>query len=146
MHSDLTLIKIYVFLALMRHTTAMFDPLEKKLTEAMPIRDALATVLRNAKGDKQRKFAETVDLAIQLGVDPRKPNQSVRGVQTLPNGTGKAVRVAVFARGDVRVMARRLRRVRGRRIKSESAVCMINMHNLLRTYEWGRCVDFFEAK
>ena len=66
----------------------------------MPIRDALATVLHNAKEGKQRKFAETVDLAIQLGVDPRKPNQSVRGVQTLPNGTGKAVRVAVFARGD----------------------------------------------
>jgi len=66
----------------------------------MPIRDALAAVLHNAKEGKQRKFAETVDLAIQLGVDPRKPNQSVRGVQTLPNGTGKAVRVAVFARGD----------------------------------------------
>jgi len=73
---------------------------KNQLTEAMPIRDALATVLHNAKEGKQRKFAETVDLAIQLGVDPRKPNQSVRGVQTLPNGTGKAVRVAVFARGD----------------------------------------------
>ena len=73
-----------------------------QLNEAMPIRDALAAVLRHAKEGKLRKFAETVDLAIQLGVDPRKPNQSVRGVQTLPNGTGKAVRVAVFARGDVR--------------------------------------------
>lgn len=46
-----------------------------------------------------RKFDETIDIAVQLGVDPRKPNQSVRGVVTLPNGTGKTVRVAVFARG-----------------------------------------------
>ena len=42
---------------------------------------------------------QTIDLAIQLGVDPRKPNQSVRGVVSLPNGTGKHVRIAVFARG-----------------------------------------------
>lgn len=42
---------------------------------------------------------QTVDIAVQLGVDPRKPNQSVRGVVSLPNGTGKVVRVAVFARG-----------------------------------------------
>ncbi len=40
-----------------------------------------------------------MDIAVQLGVDPRKPNQSVRGVVSLPNGTGKLVRVAVFARG-----------------------------------------------
>uniref|UniRef100_K3WYK8 Ribosomal protein n=1 Tax=Globisporangium ultimum (strain ATCC 200006 / CBS 805.95 / DAOM BR144) TaxID=431595 RepID=K3WYK8_GLOUD len=46
-----------------------------------------------------RKFDETIDIAVQLGVDPRKPNQSVRGVVSLPNGTGKTVRVAVFARG-----------------------------------------------
>jgi len=42
---------------------------------------------------------QTIDLAVQLGVDPRKPNQSVRGVVSLPNGTGKQVRIAVFARG-----------------------------------------------
>lgn len=40
-----------------------------------------------------------MDIAVQLGVDPRKPNQSVRGVVSLPNGTGKVVRIAVFARG-----------------------------------------------
>ena len=46
------------------------------------------------------KFDETVDIVARLGVDPRKPNQSVRGVLRLPHGTGKDVRVAVFARGE----------------------------------------------
>ncbi|MDO3385408.1 50S ribosomal protein L1 [Gilvimarinus sp. SDUM040013] len=45
------------------------------------------------------KFAETVDVSINLGIDPRKSDQSVRGATTLPNGTGKDVRVAVFAQG-----------------------------------------------
>ena len=46
------------------------------------------------------KFEETVEVAINLGVDPRKSDQVVRGATTLPNGTGKTVRVAVFAQGD----------------------------------------------
>ena len=46
------------------------------------------------------KFDETVEVAINLGVDPRHADQMVRGVIGLPNGTGKTVRVAVFARGD----------------------------------------------
>jgi large subunit ribosomal protein L1 len=46
------------------------------------------------------KFEETVDVAINLGVDSRKSDQVVRGATTLPNGTGKTVRVAVFAAGD----------------------------------------------
>ncbi len=46
------------------------------------------------------KFAESVDVAINLGVDPRKSDQVVRGSTVLPNGTGKDVRVAVFAQGD----------------------------------------------
>ncbi|GLR63441.1 50S ribosomal protein L1 [Marinospirillum insulare] len=45
------------------------------------------------------KFKETVELAINLGVDPRKSDQVVRGATVLPNGTGKSVRVAVFAQG-----------------------------------------------
>jgi large subunit ribosomal protein L1 len=52
---------------------------------------------------KQRssaKFDETVELAMNLGVDPRHADQMVRGMVSLPNGTGKSVRVAVFARGD----------------------------------------------
>ena len=46
------------------------------------------------------RFDETVDLAVRLGVDPRKADQMVRGTVTLPNGTGKSVRVAAFAQGD----------------------------------------------
>ncbi|KAF1783844.1 Ribosomal protein L1/ribosomal biogenesis protein [Phytophthora cactorum] len=57
------------------------------------------TALNKCKAQNARKFDETIDLAVQLGVDPRKPNQSVRGVVSLPNGTGKQVRIAVFARG-----------------------------------------------
>src|SRR6056297_1452978 len=46
------------------------------------------------------KFTESVDVAVRLGVDPRKSDQVVRGSTVLPNGTGKTVRVAVFAQGD----------------------------------------------
>lgn len=46
------------------------------------------------------KFTESVDVAIRLGVDPRKSDQNVRGATVLPNGTGKTVRVAVFTQGD----------------------------------------------
>ena len=45
------------------------------------------------------KFKESVDVAINLGVDPRKSDQVVRGATVMPNGTGKTVRVAVFAQG-----------------------------------------------
>lgn len=46
------------------------------------------------------KFQESVDVSVNLGVDPRKSDQAVRGSTVLPNGTGKTVRVAVFAQGD----------------------------------------------
>ncbi len=46
------------------------------------------------------KFKESVDVAIRLGIDPRKSEQNVRGATVLPNGTGKTVRVAVFTQGD----------------------------------------------
>ena len=51
------------------------------------------------KGAASAKFDETIEIAMNLGVDPRHADQMVRGVVTLPNGTGKTVRVAVFARG-----------------------------------------------
>lgn len=47
------------------------------------------------------KFDETVDLASRLGVDPRQADQNIRGTVTLPHGTGKSVRVVVFAQGDM---------------------------------------------
>ena len=46
------------------------------------------------------KFDETVDVAVRLGVDPRHADQMVRGTVVLPNGIGKDVRVAVFAKGE----------------------------------------------
>tara|TARA_R110000782_G_scaffold78276_8_gene155510 strand:- start:172881 stop:173582 length:702 start_codon:yes stop_codon:yes gene_type:complete len=58
--------------------------------------EAIALIKTNATA----KFDETVEVAINLGVDPRHADQMVRGVVTLPAGTGKTVRVAVFARGD----------------------------------------------
>ncbi|AVW92229.1 50S ribosomal protein L1 [Celeribacter baekdonensis] len=63
--------------------------------ENITVEDAVALVKSNATA----KFDETVEIALNLGVDPRHADQMVRGVVTLPNGTGKTVRVAVFARG-----------------------------------------------
>jgi len=63
---------------------------------AYPIDDALALVKELASA----KFPESIDVAVNLGVDPRKSDQVVRGSTVLPNGTGKKVRVAVFAQGD----------------------------------------------
>ena len=52
------------------------------------------------------KFSEVVDVAVNLGIDPKKSDQAVRGATTLPHGTGKNVRVAVFAKGDAAEAAR----------------------------------------
>src|SRR5262245_6699845 len=52
------------------------------------------------------KFDETVELVVRLGVDPRKPDQALRGTVALPSGTGKDVRVAVFAEGEAAIAAR----------------------------------------
>lgn len=57
---------------------------------------AMQLVIDNARA----KFVESIDVAINLGVDPKKSDQVVRGSTVLPNGTGKVVRVAVFAQGD----------------------------------------------
>ena len=59
------------------------------------VEEAVALVKGNAKA----KFDETVEISMNLGVDPRHADQMVRGTVNLPNGTGKTVRVAVFARG-----------------------------------------------
>src|SRR6267143_4061511 len=60
-----------------------------------PLADAVKLVKERAKS----KFDETIEIARNLGVDPRHADQMVRGVVTLPNGTGRSQRVAVFARG-----------------------------------------------
>ena len=61
-----------------------------------PISDALAMVKTNATA----KFNESIDVAINLGIDAKKSDQTVRGSVVMPAGTGKTVRVAVFAQGD----------------------------------------------
>ncbi len=64
-------------------------------TKLYPLPEAVKLVKERAKA----KFDETVEVAINLGVDPRHADQMVRGVCNLPNGSGRTVRVAVFARG-----------------------------------------------
>ncbi len=64
-------------------------------TKLYPLDAAVKLVKERAKA----KFDETIEVAMNLGVDPRHADQMVRGVVTLPNGTGRTVRVAVFARG-----------------------------------------------
>jgi large subunit ribosomal protein L1 len=61
----------------------------------LSVEDAVALIKSNASA----KFDETIEVAMNLGVDPRHADQMVRGTVNLPNGTGKTVRVAVFARG-----------------------------------------------
>ena len=61
-----------------------------------PVAEALALVKETAVA----KFNESIDVAVQLGIDPKKSDQLVRGSVVLPAGTGKSVRVAVFAQGD----------------------------------------------
>ena len=62
---------------------------------SLSVEDAVSLIKKAASA----KFDETLEIAMNLGVDPRHADQMVRGVVTLPNGTGKTVRVAVFARG-----------------------------------------------
>ncbi len=64
--------------------------------KSYPIADAVKLIKSGAK----TKFDETVDIAVNLGVDPKQSDQQVRGMVAMPNGIGKTIRVAVFARGD----------------------------------------------
>ena len=63
---------------------------------AFSVEEAVSLISEFGSG----KFKESIDVAVNLGVDPRKSDQVVRGSTILPNGTGKTVRVAVFAQGD----------------------------------------------
>jgi large subunit ribosomal protein L1 len=56
--------------------------------------------IKIAKSTSKKKFDETVEVSMRLGVDPRKADQMVRGTVNLPNGTGKTARVIVFAVGE----------------------------------------------
>jgi large subunit ribosomal protein L1 len=77
----------------------------KKYQEALKLVDKEATyepdqAISLVKQTAKAKFDETVEVAVRLGVDPKKQDQAVRGVVVLPHGTGKTKRVLVFAKGD----------------------------------------------
>ena len=83
----------------------------KKYKEAAALVDrakrySLAEAIGLAKKTAKVKFDETVDLAVNLGVDPKQADQMVRGTVVLPHGTGKKVRVLVFAKGEKEKEAR----------------------------------------
>jgi len=82
----------------MRHHGKKFEAAVAKVDRMReyPIPDAVALV----KGSSFAKFDETVDVAVNLGVDPRHADQVVRGTVVLPHGTGKSVRVLVITQGD----------------------------------------------
>lgn len=63
-------------------------------------RYALGEAVKLVKSTANTKFDETIDLVMMLGVDPKQSDQMVRGMVSMPNGTGKTIKVAVFARGD----------------------------------------------
>ena len=83
----------------------------KRYREAEAARDrdklyALKDALEQVKAAPKAKFDETVDIAINLGVDPKHADQMVRGAIVLPNGVGRSTRVLVFAKGDKEAEAR----------------------------------------
>ncbi|NLJ60206.1 MAG: 50S ribosomal protein L1 [Firmicutes bacterium] len=77
----------------------------KRYTEALKLydRDHLyspSEAIGLVKASANAKFDETIELAVRLGIDPKRSDQQVRGTVVLPHGTGKAVKVAVFAKGE----------------------------------------------
>src|SRR5689334_12177737 len=88
----------------MAHDSKRYKGLKTKVEhmKLYPVQDALKLVKDNATA----KFNESVDVSLNLGVDAKKSDQAVRGSLVLPQGTGKSVRVAVFAQGDRAQQAR----------------------------------------
>ncbi|MGZ5118409.1 MAG: 50S ribosomal protein L1 [Burkholderiales bacterium] len=88
----------------MAHESKRYKALRSKVEpmKLYPVQEALKIIKDNATA----KFNESVDVAINLGIDAKKSDQAVRGSIVLPQGTGKSVRVAVFAQGDRAQQAR----------------------------------------
>jgi large subunit ribosomal protein L1 len=82
----------------MAKTSKRMRALREKLKPERPYSPTEA--LRVVREGASVKFPESVDVSVNLGVDPRKSDQMVRGATVLPNGTGKEIRIAVFAQGD----------------------------------------------
>src|SRR5918912_1244371 len=88
----------------MAHDSKRYKALRTKVEhmKLYPVQDALKIIKENATA----KFNESVDVSINLGIDAKKSDQAVRGSIVLPQGTGKSVRIAVFAQGDRAQQAR----------------------------------------
>lgn len=80
-----------------------FEALLKGVDLETPL-DVQAAIAK-VKGTASAKFVESVDMAVHLGIDPRKGDQNVRGITSLPHGTGKVRKVAVLAKGDLAAAA-----------------------------------------
>ncbi|MCM2563548.1 50S ribosomal protein L1 [Lutimaribacter sp. EGI FJ00015] len=91
----------------------------------LSVEEAVALI----KGNASAKFDETIEISMNLGVDPRHADQMVRGVVGLPNGTGKDVRVAVFARGPKADEAK------------EAGADIVGAEDLMETIQGGK-IDF----
>ena len=102
---------------------AAFATLDRDKT--YPLEEAVKIVKANAKA----KFDETIEIAMNLGVDPTHADQMVRGVVTLPNGSGRTLRVAVFARGAKADEAR------------EAGADIVGAEDLVQTVSEGK-IDF----
>ena len=127
-----------------------------KNKENLSVEDAVALVKSNATA----KFDETIEIAMNLGVDTRHADQMVRGVIGLPNGTGKSVRVAVFARGpkaeeaqaagaDIVGAEDLMETVQGgtidfghahvRNYNGKMSLCIYNLNGFMGTVSYGYC-------
>jgi large subunit ribosomal protein L1 len=83
--------------------SSRFDALTPKVSkdQIYPLEEAVQLVKQTATA----KFVESIDMAVKLGIDPRKGDQNVRGITNLPHGTGKTRKVAVLAKGDLATQA-----------------------------------------
>ena len=81
----------------------------KKLLEAIDATKIYEAIdaIKILKDNQYAKFNETLDVAINLGIDPNKTDQGIRGVTSLPKGTGKSIKVAVLAKGDKQAEAKK---------------------------------------
>jgi large subunit ribosomal protein L1 len=80
-----------------------FEALAKTVDKDSPLE--IVPALARVKETANAKFVESVDLAVRLGIDPKKGDQNVRGITNLPHGTGKIRKVAVLAKGDLATSA-----------------------------------------
>ena len=103
--------------------------------------EAIKLALQTAK----TKFDETLEVSVRLGVDPRQADQQVRGAVVLPNGTGKKVRVLVFAKGD-QAKAAEEARVAAEKAKAEEATRIAAEQEKQRLFPDGSHVGDFASR